>query len=122
MQASPGWPHSGSNTFIELRENETGLVMRVDIPLRDLAMAMDLDLNRDGELTWRELRPQQTSLEAWLLNGITLQTTQGPCRLEAPQWAVAEYGSDHHLSMEAQAVCDARAAERTPVTALRPLL
>ena len=110
MQVSPGWPHSGSNTFIELRESETGLVMRVDVPLRDLAMAMDLDLNRDGELTWGELRQQQTSLEAWLLNGITLQTTQGPCRLEAPQWAVAEYGSDHHLSMEAQGVCDAHAA------------
>jgi hypothetical protein len=68
MQVSPGWPHSGSNTFIELRESETGLVMRVDVPLRDLAMAMDLDLNRDAEITWGELKQQQTIIEDWLLD------------------------------------------------------
>lgn len=108
---TPSWAHSGSNTFIELREEPNGLVMRVDLPLRDLALTFDLDLNRDAEITWGELKQQQTIIEDWLLKGLALQTPKGPCQLEAPQWAVAEYGSDHHLSIELLGICEARTTE-----------
>lgn len=102
---APSWGHSGSNTFIELREAPPGLIVRVDLPLRDLALAFDLDLNRDAEITWGELKQQQAMINEWLLKGLELQTPQGPCRLEGLQWAIAEYGIERHLSVEATSNC-----------------
>ena len=102
---APSWGHSGSNTFIELREAPPGLIVRVDLPLRDLALAFDLDLNRDAEITWSELKQQQAMINEWFLKGLELQTPQGPCRLEGLQWAIAEYGIERHLSVEATSNC-----------------
>ena len=44
--------HKSSDAYLQLSSTEAGLKLRVDVALRDLDVALDLDANADGRLTW----------------------------------------------------------------------
>src|SRR5947208_12875248 len=60
------WAHKASDAYLQLASNEAGTTMRVDVALRDLDVALDLDANADGELTWGEIRAAWPALQAYV--------------------------------------------------------
>jgi hypothetical protein len=98
--------HKSSDAYLQLH-NTAGLAsLRVDVALRDLDVALDLDTNGDGQLTWSEVRLAWPAIDAYLrarvklagcpltpvshalekrLDGVYVALTlQGPCSAAQP--------------------------------------
>jgi HupE / UreJ protein len=67
------WGHATSQAYLSLREHPQGTELRVDLALRDLDLALDLDANGDNQLTWGELRHASSAVARWVLSGVQLQ-------------------------------------------------
>ncbi|WP_374433985.1 HupE/UreJ family protein [Inhella sp.] len=65
--------HSSSQAYLDLRASEGGAQLRVDLALRDLDAALDLDANADGRLSWGEVQAAQPAIERYALAGLRLQ-------------------------------------------------
>ena len=79
--ALPAFAHKASDAYLQLESSEAGLSLRLDVALRDLDVALDLDSNGDGRLTWGEIKSAWPSIEAYAL--ARLQVAGCPLHLTA---------------------------------------
>ena len=60
--------HKSSDAYVHLSGGgSASVVVRVDVALRDLDVALDLDTNGDGKLTWAEVRASWPAIETYVL-------------------------------------------------------
>ena len=64
--AGPAGAHKSSDAYLQLSSTEAGLKLRVDVALRDLDVALDLDANADGRLTWGEIRSAWPAIDSYM--------------------------------------------------------
>jgi len=57
--------HKSSDSYLQLDARPGALALRWDIALRDLDVALDLDADADGKLTWGEIRTAWPRIEAY---------------------------------------------------------
>ncbi|HVJ73796.1 MAG TPA: HupE/UreJ family protein, partial [Casimicrobiaceae bacterium] len=65
--ATAALAHKASDSYLTLEARDTHLTGRWDIALRDADLALDLDADGDGAITWGELRDRERDLAAWAL-------------------------------------------------------
>jgi hypothetical protein len=66
--------HKSSDAYVRLSGGSgEEVVVRVDVALRDLDVALDLDTNGDGKLTWAEVRAAWPAIEAYVLTHFQLE-------------------------------------------------
>jgi hypothetical protein len=68
--AAPALAHKSSDAYLQLASEEAGLTVRVDVALRDLDVALDLDADADSRLTWGEVRTAWPAIEAYVARGV----------------------------------------------------
>ena len=66
LAASAG-AHKASDAYLQMRQGANGLELRLDVALRDLDAALDLDADGDGKLTWGEIKAAWPRIEAHAL-------------------------------------------------------
>jgi hypothetical protein len=71
--------HKSSDSYLQLDARPGGLAVRWDIALRDLDVALDLDVDADGKLTWGEIKTAWPRIEAYA----TARLSIGGCPLTA---------------------------------------
>ena len=86
----PVLAHKASDSYLVLDVTGSQVSGQWDIALRDIDFALGLDLDRNGEITWGELRARHADIDAWALDSLTLQRG-GPCSLR-----VADHLVDTH--------------------------
>ena len=59
--------HKASDSYLQVTAAPGQLDVRWDIALRDLDVALDLDSDADGKLTWGEVRAAWPRIEAYAL-------------------------------------------------------
>ncbi len=59
--------HKSSDSYLQLDAKPGALAVRWDIALRDLDIALDLDSNDDGKLTWGEVKAAWPRIESYAL-------------------------------------------------------
>ena len=91
--------HSSSNSYITLSLANDAIVLRADISMRDVDLVFDLDLNKDGKLTWGETLSKTAELKAWLEQGIQLSAARQKCALEAMDIKATEHADGTYLSV-----------------------
>ena len=81
--------------------------MRVqwDIALRDLDLALDLDANRDGAITWGELRTRERELFDYAARRLTLSADSGECALRAGEMLADEHSDGAYAVLRFGASC-----------------
>lgn len=89
------WPlaasaHKASDSYLTLEVAGHTLQGHWDIALRDIDLALTLDADGDGNITWGELRAQRESLSSWALEHLKVERG-GPCTLQ-----VTDLQVDHH--------------------------
>jgi HupE / UreJ protein len=71
--ATQAHAHLASDSYLRIDVGETGTVRgQWDIALRDLDVAVGLDLDQDGNITWGELRAKTREIEAYVFGRLTL--------------------------------------------------
>ena len=73
IMASPGWAHLASDSYLQIEIGDDGTARgQWDIALRDLDVAVGLDANEDGTITWGELRAKAREIEAYAFGRLAL--------------------------------------------------
>ena len=64
--------HKSSDSYLQLAASPGRLELRWDIALRDLDVALDLDSDVDGKLTWGEVRAAWPRIEAYAMQRLQI--------------------------------------------------
>lgn len=70
--ALPAHAHKSSDAYLQLHNTAETANLRIDVALRDLDVALDLDTDGDGQLTWREVRQGWPTIDAYLRARVAL--------------------------------------------------
>jgi hypothetical protein len=74
LACSAAQAHKSSDAYVHVSGGgSAAVVVRVDVALRDLDVALDLDTNGDGKLTWAEVQASWPSIEAYVLAHVELE-------------------------------------------------
>lgn len=77
--ATPAHAHKPSDSYLTMTVHGQRIDAQWDIALRDLDMAIGLDANSDGQLTWDEVRSHHAAIAAYALPRLTLTAGGRPC-------------------------------------------
>lgn len=102
--ANPVLAHKASDSFMYL-DTDSGQ-FRIDVALRDLALLVPLDTNRDGEVTGGEFRQHRGAVLNAIEAGITLSTGNSACELQGEQWGISQHSDGAYAATRYQALCD----------------
>ena len=97
---NPALAHKASDAYLQLDAQPAKLLVRWDIALRDLDIALDLDTDADGKLTWGEVKAAWPRIESYAsarlkIEGCPLHSTgRGLERRNDGAYAVLYLGSD----------------------------
>jgi len=83
--------HKPSDAYLTIERNGATLTGRLDIALRDLELAIGLDADGDGEITWGEVRRQHNAIAALAVERLSITASSRPCPL-----AVSGHRIDTH--------------------------
>jgi len=97
--------HKASTSYLQLRVEGTQLSGRWDIALRDLDVALDLDTDGDGKLTWGEVRQQQARIVQYALGSLQLQADRESCTLAPPGLQLADHSDGVYASLALAGHC-----------------
>jgi hypothetical protein len=73
LAASFAGAHKASDSYLQITAAPGQLDMRWDIALRDLDVALDLDSDADGRLTWGEVRTAWPRIEGYALRRLAIE-------------------------------------------------
>lgn len=106
LLASPAQAHKASDAYLKLAPTATGTSLRVDIALRDLDAAIDLDADADGKLTWGEVKAAWPAIEAYVQRHVQLDG----CTLDHPGPALEQRADGVYAALGFSAACTLPAA------------
>ncbi len=74
--------HLASDSYLRVEIGADGAVSgQWDIALRDLDVAVGLDADQDGNITWGELHAREKEVEAYAIGRLTMERGGAPCEL-----------------------------------------
>jgi hypothetical protein len=73
--------HIASNGFLTLEAGPAQVSGALELAMRDGELAVGLDHDGDGKVTWGELRASQAALEIYVRQHLHLAAQNGPCRM-----------------------------------------
>ena len=97
--------HSSSNSYVQISQPASGPALRWDIALRDLELAVGLDQDGDGAITWGELRASETQVLAYALPRLSIADGSGPCRLTTPELLVSDLSDGAYAVIRSPLAC-----------------
>jgi HupE / UreJ protein len=89
--ALPAWAHKPSDSYLSLSVQNNHIEGQWDIALRDLADAIGLDSDGNGQLTWGEVRNKHDEIRAYALSRLALSADQQACTTQLLEQLI-----DHH--------------------------
>jgi hypothetical protein len=99
--------HVASNSFLTVRVEDARLQGTLELSVRDAEIAVGLDSNHDGEVTWGEVRASQGALVRYLREHLQLSAPTGACALQFAAVKVNERVDGNYLWQPFTAICPA---------------
>ncbi|HKX41880.1 MAG TPA: HupE/UreJ family protein [Burkholderiaceae bacterium] len=93
--------HKASDAYLQLTAGEQGLVLRWDIALRDLDVAIGLDADDDGRLTWGEVRAAWPRIEAYAVPRLRIDG----CPLRLAGHGLERRGDGAYATLRLESAC-----------------
>ena len=113
LASSMACAHTLSVAHLDIVRTDDGAArVELDLAIRDLALSLPLDADRDERVTWRELRAIQRPLEDWVVSGLSLSTSAGTCALRPRGLATRRYDDGAYATLRLDARCPSRSALR----------
>lgn len=108
MFGSPVHGHTQASSYLTLDMTDAdAATLTADLALSDVAQLLPLDADGDGQLTWGELRNQQSSVYTQIQNALSLQRGGEDCSTAADpaQLALVTYSGTQHMSARFAVTC-----------------
>jgi hypothetical protein len=99
--------HKPSDSYLVLDVAGKEITGQWDIALRDLDMAIGLDQDGNGELTWDEVRARHDAIAAYALSRLTLASGGAPCPLRVTAHLLDDHSDGAYAVLRLQASCAA---------------
>lgn len=117
---APAQAHTLSVSHLDIDVPADGSPLRVelDLALRDIALTLPLDANRDERVTWGELVAVRDELEHWAVSGLALSTRRGDCALRPTGLATRRYDDGVYATLQWTARCPSAADLQVDYTLL----
>ncbi len=107
----PALAHKSSDSYLRLAVKDAQVQVQWDIALRDLDAVLNLDANTDGELSWGEIRQQQTRIAEYAQRGLLLATDGVTCKATTPALLIDNHTDGAYAVLEFSAACAKSIAE-----------
>lgn len=117
LAATVSEAHKLSDSYLSLRLPNSGSTLdgQWDIALRDLDYAIGLDTNRDGQITWGELKAAETRVTQYALRRLNVEGIgrgdRAGCPLQYQSMLVDEHVDGHYAVLRFTAACAFRPAQ-----------
>ena len=109
--AGPARAHKASDAFVSLDLSGSSVRGRIDVALRDLDLAVGLDRDADGALTWGEVRARRAEIFAYVLARLTLSAEGAACPARASDLAIDEHSDGRYAVVSLEAECKSAPAK-----------
>ena len=103
--AAPAWAHKPSDAHLRLAVDGDAIAGRLDVAVRDLDAALELDADGNGEITWRELSDGAPRIADYVTRRLTLGADGVPCALRLGAPALTELSDGAYWAMPVAATC-----------------
>jgi len=97
--------HIASNGFLSLKVEGARVSGALELAIRDGELAVGLDRDRDGKVSWGELRASQSALQAYVMGHIVLAGRDGACKLSFAPVQVNQRVDGNYLWLPVTADC-----------------
>jgi hypothetical protein len=109
LGAGSAQAHLSSGSYLHLDISGQTIDGQWDIALRDLDVAIGLDADGDGAITWGEVRAKQHDIEAYALSRLRLSGGAADCALHVTQQLVDQHADGGYAVLRFNAACPPRA-------------
>ena len=99
--------HKNSDSYLRIDATTTPLSVQWSIAIRDIDIALPLDENVDGNVTWAELKNQQAAIYAWAFANLSLQQGSEPCDFASGELLVDSLSDGQYAVLRFPASCAA---------------
>jgi HupE/UreJ protein len=99
--------HKASDSYLTLSVDANVIEGQWDIALRDLDVAIGLDSNQDGAITWREVRAKHDEIAAYALSRLRLGPPTSPCAAAMREHLVDNHSDGAYAVLRFTATCPA---------------
>ena len=112
LLGGPVFAHTLSVSHLDIAVPKNGgdLQVELDLALRDLALTLPLDANRDEQVTWGELTAIRIPLQGLVDRQLTLATAAGTCTLIPSGLATRTYDDGVYATVQMSARCPSQGA------------
>ena len=103
--AAPAHAHKPSDSYLSVSLSGARVNGRWDVALRDLDFVLDLDADRDGRLTWGELRRRLPEVERYTMQHVALSSDGAQCDLQVRDRLIDSHTDGGYLVLALQGSC-----------------
>lgn len=118
---STAFSHSFSDSFLTIEPTESALKSTWHVSIQDLELAIGLDINQDGAITWRELNSRKPQIEAYAFSQISYNRADAPCDHRNGELLVDDKASTPFAVLQFVSTCQAGTAEDPLAVNYRPM-
>jgi hypothetical protein len=97
--------HIASNGFLTLNVEGSKVSGAIELAIRDGELAVGLDHDGNGRVTWGELKSSQGALQNYVQGHLRLRGADGPCRLQFAPVEINDRVDGHYLWLPMTAEC-----------------
>ena len=106
---APALAHQASDAYLRASADKQGrLALQVDVALRDLDVALDLDRNGDGHLSWGEVRKREADIAGHVAAHVRLD--EGRCKLDLASFSLDRKADGTYAVLRYVGNCQAASA------------
>ena len=99
--------HKPSDSYLTLQVADKKIEGQWDIALRDLDVAIGLDRDGNGEITWDEIRAKHADIAAYALSRLSLSSSGVSCPTIATQHLIDDHTDGAYAVLKFSAECAA---------------
>ena len=110
--------HKPSDSYLRLsmHSGDAQIQAQWDIALRDLDLALELDTDRDGAITWGELRTRERDVFGYALQRLGLAVDDMACTLQPGETLVDDHSDGAYAVLRFAASCPGTSRRLAPRT------